>query len=399
MSFWSSVNGTVRVELTSADPAHAMQQLADAGITVFRAERAEDDIVTAFTVRRQELPKVEKIAEAKGYALRLAGRSGIFWAALGLVHRPVLVVGVLALFVLSAWLPGRVLFVQVEGNSSVPSRLIAEKCAECGLYFGAERKQVRSEKVKNALLEAIPELQWAGVNTAGCVATVTVRERTDEESGMATSGVSSIVAARDGLITSCTVTRGSVQCRVGQVVKAGNLLVSGYTDCGFSIRAERAEAEIYAQTQRSVTVFTPSGWEYDAETGGTEKKYSLIIGKKRINFFKGSGISGTSCDKIYSEYYFTLPGGFVLPAALVTEQCTAVTQVTVQTQEDDAQAMLSRLSSGYLLTQMNAGRILSASERFGAGEGIFTLDAVYACSEMIAQVRNEEIIKPYGTDN
>lgn len=32
--------------------------------------------------------------------------------------------------------------------------------------------------MKNALLSAIPELQWAGVNTYGCRAVISVRERT-----------------------------------------------------------------------------------------------------------------------------------------------------------------------------------------------------------------------------
>ena len=37
---------------------------------------------------------------------------------------------------------------------------------------------IRSEKVKNSLLQRIPQLQWAGINTDGCVAVISVREKT-----------------------------------------------------------------------------------------------------------------------------------------------------------------------------------------------------------------------------
>ena len=96
-----------------------------------------------------------------------------------------------------------------------------------------------------------------GVNTSGCVATVSVRERTDPEVTEQDSAVSNIVASRDGFIVSATVTRGNFLCRVGQSVKAGQVLISGYTDCGICIQATRAEGEIYAQTSRDFAAVTP----------------------------------------------------------------------------------------------------------------------------------------------
>ena len=63
--------------------------------------------------------------------------------------------------------------------------------------------------------------------------------------------------SRDGFIVSATVTRGNFLCRVGQSVKAGQVLISGYTDCGICIQATRAEGEIYAQTSRDFAAVTP----------------------------------------------------------------------------------------------------------------------------------------------
>ena len=50
MDFWKSLNGMVRVELISADPAAAISQINAAGIHIFDAYRLDDDIVLHFSL-------------------------------------------------------------------------------------------------------------------------------------------------------------------------------------------------------------------------------------------------------------------------------------------------------------------------------------------------------------
>ena len=61
------------------------------------------------------------------------------------------------------------------------ARKILERAEYCGVHFGAKAGSVRSEQVKNRLLFEIPELRWAGVNTTGCTAVITVAERQSGE--------------------------------------------------------------------------------------------------------------------------------------------------------------------------------------------------------------------------
>lgn len=399
MNFWNSVNGRVTLSLTAADTAEALETVRRAGITMFDVQSGADEFEIRFIIRRQDLKTVEALAQRKGYKLTQQKRTGLYWLGKELLHRPVLSIGCMLLLALTVWLPTRVLFIRVEGNTTIPTGLILEKCAQCGIGFGASRQQVRSEKAKNALLEAIPELQWTGVNTAGCVATVSVRERAAEQEQQQNAGVSGIVAVRDGIITDITVIRGSAQCAVGQAVRAGQLLVSGYTDCGIAIRADRAEAEIFAQTRRHLTAVAPLQWKQEGEITSSGQNFALIIGKKRINLYKGSGISGTSCDKIYSEYYMTLPGGFVLPVAVVTERWYSHDTVPSDRSLEDTQMLLEEFSARYLTSQMIAGQILLKWESVTDENGLSVLQGYYACEEMIAQARNEEIIKPNGNDH
>lgn len=391
MDFWKSLNGMVRVALTAADPAAAISQISAAGIRIFDAYRLDDDIILHFSLRRQDLKRLKVLAQSRGYDLRLERRRGIYWIGKQLLMRPILTTGILLFLVIAMYLPTRVLFIEIEGNSAIPTRLILEKCQQCGISFGASRREVRSEKMKNALLQAIPELQWAGINTSGCTATITVRERSASVLPEKTSGVCSIVAKRDGVITQIITENGNPICSVGQAVKAGDVLISGYTDCGIAIRATQAKGEVYAATNRSFEAVAPLNYQRKGQKTAEEKKYSVIIGKKQINFYKGSGISGRTCDKMYEESYVTLPGGFQLPIRIAKETIIYYEEDEVTLQPPE----LSEFAYRYLQEQMIAGRILSQEVDAWTDGGLYRFKGNYACTEMIGQVRSEETIKPY----
>lgn len=394
MGLWKSLGGTVRAELTSADPAGALTAIGSAGMELYDTVQT-GDLTVELTLARRDYRKMSRMLQRRGETLRLLRRSGLYWAGKSLLRRPLLLTGIGLLLAMVLFLPTRIFFVRVEGNETVPARLILEKAEQCGIRFGASRREVRSERMKNALLGAIPELQWAGVNTTGCVATISVRERSEAEQTDRKLGVSSIVAIRDGVIQEATVTRGNALCKVGQAVKAGEVLVSGYTDCGICIQATRAEAEIFAQTQRYLTAVTLSDSVQRGQEKAVEKKYSLRIGKNKINFYKDSGILDSSCDKMYQEYVWTLPGGFELPVALIVEEYTSFDTWTASAEPEAVQDVLCRFAQQYLQAQMVAGQILDRTE---VVEGN-CLYGKYACVEMIGREQSEEIMQSNGKDN
>ncbi len=398
MTFWHSLYGMVSVEIVGADTASTLTRLQESGVTVYDAV-GTDDLTLQFRIGRQQLKTTKKIAEKRGDRFRIVARQGLYWTGKRLLKRPVLIFGLLLLLLVGAFVPTRIYFVRVEGNASVPSRLILEQAAECGISFGASRREVRSEKMKNALLEAMPQLQWAGVNTSGCVAVISVRERETVKQPDLKYGVSSLVAARDGVILFCTATRGNLLCKPGQAVKAGEILISGYTDCGFSIRAVRAEGEIFAVTQRELSAVLPVHYEGRGKKTAEVKKYGLIIGKKRINFYKDSGNFDDTCVKMYVEEYMMLPGGFQLPVALVTEVWTYHEPAEVVVTQNTAEQQVSDFASEYLGTQMIAGQILTKQEDITLDEDVYVYQGSYTCKEMIGRVQKEEIIAPDGKFN
>ena len=398
MRQFTSASGFLAVKLMGADIPNLLQRVVKTGITLFRVQ--QKDLLTVYVwVRRRDLVGLKKIAANQGASATVIKRIGFYWFFRSLIRRPVMLLGITLILLLSWFVPTRILFISVEGNTATPANLILEKASQCGIFFGADRREVRSEKVKNSLLEALPELQWAGVNTYGCTAVITVTERTQKDESSVSRGVSSIVAERDGIIHSCTVTNGNPLCIEGQAVRAGETLVSGYTDCGIKIQATRAKAEIYAQTMRQLTVKTPLDFSQKGEIYQVSQKYSLILGKKRINLYKDSGISPTGCDKMYLQYYCVLPGGFQLPIAVSVERWYYRNTDTVTVGSEVSHDRAENFALDYLAGQMLSGRILGKLESIEISDAVCTLTGRYICLEMIGRERSEEIIKHHGKSN
>lgn len=390
MDFWNWFSGLIRIRITGADVAGSLSAICQTGITVFNSD-VVDELNALLTVKRKEFVKLKQVLAAKGDTCEVIEKTGVYWKFTNLLKRPVLTIGVLLLLVLNIYLPGKILFVQVEGNSSVPTMQILEAAEKCGLKFGASRRELRSEKIKNALLEEIPQLQWSGVNTRGCVAVISVKERQVTQKPAAERVVTSIVASQDGVIYKCTVTRGNPVCKIGQAVKAGEILISGYTDCGLTIQATKAEGEVYAKTERILALIFPRIWQERLDQEQQITKYSITIGKKRINLYNGSGISPTTCGKMYKEMYITLPGGFVLPIYITEETWITYNSQDICYDADAANANLSGYAASYLSEQMIAGQVLASEEDFVDQESVYQTNGKYACLEMIGQERKEEI--------
>ena len=381
MELWNKITGTITVELTGADIEGLLGILTASGISVWDVKRSSG-LVMVLRIRRAALSQVQQIAEKNGAALRLLGLSGAYYAVKSWRKRPLMIVTAISLLLASLYLPNRILFVNVVGNESVPTRLIQETAAQFGLEFGASRRQVRSERIKNELLGAIDELEWVGVNTSGSTAIITVRERQPEPQEEREK-ICNLVACADGIVESITLTRGTVLCQPGQAVREGQILVSAYSDLGICTRAVEAEAEVYARTLHQKKAVLPENTLRRVSQRDKWTKCSIIIGKKRINLYSDSGILPSTCGKMSEVMPLRLPGGLTLPVALVVERYTEYE--TAEAPRGEPDTVLEDASRRQLQSAMVAGQILTEESELMQQNGRWELASRFECREMIAR--------------
>ena len=189
------------------------------------------------------------------------------------------------------------------------------------------------------------------------------------------------MAVTDAVVTEIFPQTGSSLVTVGQAVREGQILISGSTDLGITTRVDRAEGEVYGLTRRTVEAVLPEKTVQRQETGQVVRKYSLLIGKKYVNFSNDSGILYRTCVKMRTVKYLTLPGGFQLPVALVTDTYQRCETEEIFREMD--QQALEDQARRYVRQQMRSGTILREDSQFT--ESILTVN--YECREMIGAFR------------
>lgn len=390
MNIWQSLSGRLTVEITTSAPERLFDELLQSEIAISCIQK-QTDLTYQFQIFRKNYRRLSRITQKHGDSVSIIHRHGLYWTIRAAGKRPVLLCLIFLLSVLSVYLPSRVLLIEVSGNHAIPANQILEAASNCGIRFGAKRNHVRSEKVKNQLQSTLPQLQWAGINTAGCRAVISVRERTESEPEPDHYVVSNLIAEQDAYILSVTADSGTPMVQPGDAILKGQVLISGYTDCGRYIQATRASGEILAQTNRSLTAIMPANLSSIGMITDTKYAISVLIGKKRINLWKDSRISDTGCGRMYEEYFVSLPGGFKLPIAFAIDRFYSFTPQNSSVKKTDAFQSLNHFSDECLLRQMTAGKILHKQQSITLTEGVYMLKSDYICTEIIGMERREQI--------
>lgn len=376
----------IQCKVICASQERLLSYISENGITIHKLKQLDALTIVIF-INRKDYKTLYNISQKFNAEIELLSETGLFARVRAILKRPVLVFGFILWAALLFFLPTRIFLLFVTGNEKVCDKQILEVAENCGIYFGSIRRELRSERIKNALLSQIPDLQWVGVNTYGCVAEIVVKEKATINDVASSSDVCSIVADRDGIISEVVAEKGTALCTVGQAVSKSQILISGFTDCGFVTRAEHAKGKVYAYTNRKISALSPIKQNRRIHPTLKERKIFLKIGKNIINLSFSSGISDRGCVKMYKEKYLQLPGGFRLPIALVleTEIFCSITENSLPENKK-----ISDLMDQYLQTQMIDGEILNRSYKYKYKENVLHFEAIYLCEEMIGKERYEE---------
>jgi len=389
---------SVSIQVTTPDPDKLINDLISGGV-MLKSITVRDEIYLNAVMSIKQLKQVSAIIDKRGDKITITNHWGIYWYIKAFFKRPVLLIGLILYLFLVAYLPTRIFFISVEGNKLISATQILEAAEGCGLKFGCTRREIRSEMIKNMLLDSISDLSWAGINTKGCCAIILVKEKNMSSSHDYSEMTQGIYAAKDGLIRSITVTRGNALCKVGEGVKKGQLLISGYVDCGIKIRADGAEGEIVAETLRKETFVTPAKAQSRNEIVKEYTQYSIMAGKKLIKLQNSSGISPIRCAKIRKIKYLTLPGGFQLPIALIKETISVYGDIHISDSLGDNDSWLEEYGRQYILNTTTAGRVLRQQTAIHKSEELISFHGEYACCEMIGIRYSEEFDITYGKRN
>lgn len=377
--------GKVSLQITGACPQDALTLLARQGVRLGPIHRV-DELTLRLELPSGDLPKARRCAKQAMCELEILRISGILpWLhSLGL--RVLYPMGLLGLVWLVFWLQGHIWFITVRGNVTVPTEEILWTLEENGVGFWTKTEELDMNVLRNAVIDDLPSLSWITVNTEGGHAAVEVRERAEKPVLYRDASPANIVASKSGIVESIDASGGTPQVKPGDVVTAGQLLISGVSNLDKTLLLTRAEGEITARTWNTVEALCPEIVQEKSYTGHSTVLWRLTIGKKTINFSKTSGISYGEYDKIIENVSLVLPGGYALPVTLTKITCREYTLLEQPLAPETAESLLTAAAMRQLKLDMLAGQVLTKNLALKKTDGGYQLTGVAECREEIGSV-------------
>lgn len=387
------LRGSAEVEVTGAFPERFLNLCAQADVRFwdlripeenrFRLRAALRDVRRLRSAARKAMCELA-VLEEKGVPVVLR-RFRRRYAFLGGLVLSLCVVAVLSRFILT---------VDVQGNETVPTRVILEEMKRQGVYPGAYAPLLDEVQISNDALMNLTDLVWISVNLHGTRAEVLVRERTPKPDVVDESVPAHVVAGASGVITRMEVLSGQALVQPGDTVAQGEVLICGtidlkepqYSEGDMGTLTVRAAGNVYAHTWRILCAEIPLEADVKEYTGAEMTRRSLTIFGHRLQFYKNGGISYAGYDTIKTDHTLTLRGRR-LPLTFTRE---TVREYSLNRTEIDVQAgetLLRQRLEERLRELLRAGGGEVVSTRFDCvqTDGVLRVTMTAECTEQIGK--------------
>ncbi|MFA5561796.1 MAG: sporulation protein YqfD [Eubacteriales bacterium] len=243
-------------------------------------ENSSEHEAEAFVVRLRPAPysAFTAIEEAGHIGRQTSALRGLPAYVAVLRRRPGVTVGAVLAVFLYLLVTSFVWEVRIESATGVDEDAILEELSTLGMAMGAFRYTLDCDDIAARYLQHSEQIGWMAIHLRGTVAEVEVIEK---KRGEATRGEqnphigANLVAASDAVIHELLIADGRAAVRVGGVVKAGDLLVSGVYDTAQGPKITYARGEVLGVVSRDMVIEIPL--DYTVNIYGTGRTRGLTL--------------------------------------------------------------------------------------------------------------------------
>ena len=280
--------------------------------------------------------------------------------------------------------------VDIQGNEKMTAEQITVALRDAGLKTGMWKNNVDIQYIQNVVMTAQPDIAWIGINLKGTKVEVDVKERAPKPYILPKNEPCSIIATMGGVIEMINTKDGHQLVKKGDVVREGQLLVSGALDSKVEgIRYVHSEAEVLARTWHEKTVSLPQFEEVKTPTGRSKSKHSIKIFDFSIKFFINDRIYYANYDRISYVKKLTLGKDNILPISFhydkFNEQNLTQNELT---NEQAIEKLKTEMDSEFKDIQIVSKKDLIHDNK---------LTVTYECIQNIA--KQQEVLKEEANDN
>jgi len=277
------IKGKVTVELSGSRLTPIINEAIQKEI-ILGDIRFLDEERIRLTVLLPDFFRLVQIVRPSGVRMRILSKQGLPFLLSKMYKRKFFAAGIVLFVFLLTTMSSFVWKVEVEGNERIPEEEILAYAREAGVFPGQLKFRVpESEEIQHRLSMRLPQATWVGFRMEGTRAVITVVEKQEpKEKNERSPGPVHLVARRNALIYDMRVEQGKPVVQVNDMVKKGQLLVSGvYGDSG-SERVVGAKGKVWGEVWYDSDVVVPLEQKRKVYTGNRDRGYYPYVASRVI---------------------------------------------------------------------------------------------------------------------
>ncbi len=273
--------------------------------------------------------------------------------------------------------------VRIEGDGEFDRDKIIEELSESGLSVGSFWWKVDKSKIEVDMLSKSDDIAWININRRGSVAYVNVVTMYSPPPAEEETGYSNIVAKVDCVIEEINVERGIAVVKVGDTVKAGDLLVSGIISNENTTVFTHAKGEIVGRVSDKISVVIED--EKTLTKYEDPKLYSikLNIFNFSINIFKSYRHFGEECDIIEDEVVYVSERGKRLPFSFTLTYKKSVYSEDIKLSDEQMVKEAAKESSKLLEERLKNATLLKIHTEGEFRDSSYYMNTYFLLSESV----------------
>ncbi len=269
------------------------------------------------SVRERDYKKAQDLFTGK-INFKISAPKGVYGIFKRTEKKKAILVGIILSLLLMFFSCSIIWDIRVDGNENITDSFIIEELEYSGFHIGKFFGLIDKSKVEHTFLKNNPEISWININRRGTIAYITVIENDNKNANgyIVPEGYSNIVASCNTVIEEITVKQGNAMVKPGDVVKKGDILISGVIQTESGTSFCYAEGSVKGRINEVISVELDREYTEKTEIKEKTKSLDLKIFDFSINIFKKYGKQPIECDIIDDIKSFSLFGKCKLPIEL-----------------------------------------------------------------------------------
>ncbi len=314
---WNYFKGYVIIKITGFSIERFLNLCLNKNIYISKLEEVNDGVICRVSIK--DFRQLKIISKKTGCKYKIVSKYGMPFFIFKNRKRKMFLIGAILFIFLLYYFSSFVWTIQVVGNKYIDSNQILSFCEEKGLYLGAYKKNIDTKLLQTELKNNFDTISWTNVQIKGTLVTISLSENIPNKNIVEINEPCDIISSETGVITDIVTRTGRPLVKAKDVVKKGDMLVSGqlFLQEGEEIKGTYntyADADIKAKIEKEIKITVPFEYYTKEYTGNKKVVYSLLAFNKNFKFnLFNKNIEYENYDTIISRTQLRLSENFFLP--------------------------------------------------------------------------------------